>query len=219
MLVFKTLLLCKCSIERWCHVSNTQPFSRRMVATAVLGWKVNKRRTPPGAVFAGVEALAGERVGNQRLAVETHADAVRGLARGYIYRASGVPAAVGGYLAHDQAVLHALLISVMVFRQRRSNIRDQKLRAVRIAWTIRAKLRGHGSNDDSAVALEVCSKSATCRRTASKCSGNVLPRRSARRRIPAQAFALKQYRNWWPPVSKISDNEHTLPSLWDGKRV
>jgi hypothetical protein len=42
---------------------------------------------------------------------------------------------------------------------------------------------------------------------------------SARRRIPAQAFWLKKYRRGRSPVSKISDNEHTPPSLWDGARV
>ena len=45
------------------------------------------------------------------------------------------------------------------------------------------------------------------------------PRRSARRRIPAQAFGLKDSRRRWSPVSKISDNEHTLPSLRNGARV
>ena len=46
-----------------------------------------------------------------------------------------------------------------------------------------------------------------------------MPRFSARRRIPAQALALKKYRCGTSPVSKTSDNEHTLPSLWDGTPV
>ena len=49
--------------------------------------------------------------------------------------------------------------------------------------------------------------------------GNALPRASARRRIPAQAFALKKYRCGTSPVSKTSDNEHTVASLWDGAPV
>jgi hypothetical protein len=49
--------------------------------------------------------------------------------------------------------------------------------------------------------------------------GNARPRRSARRRIPAQALGLKKYRRRTPPISKISDNEHTTSSLGDGARV
>ena len=45
------------------------------------------------------------------------------------------------------------------------------------------------------------------------------PRFSARRSIPLHAFGLKKYRRGTSPVSKISDNEHTPPSLWDGTRV
>src|SRR5690606_32250379 len=39
-----------------------------------------------------------------------------------------------------------------------------------------------------------------------------------RRRIPAHALAVKKYRCGRSPVSKISDNEHTAPSLWDSSR-
>jgi hypothetical protein len=49
--------------------------------------------------------------------------------------------------------------------------------------------------------------------------GNRFPRPAARRKIPAQALALKKYRCGTSPVSKTSDNEHTLPSLWDGTSV
>jgi hypothetical protein len=49
--------------------------------------------------------------------------------------------------------------------------------------------------------------------------GNSFPRFSARRRIPAQALALKKYRRGRSPVSKISDNEHTPSSLRNGARV
>ena len=42
-----------------------------------------------------------------------------------------------------------------------------------------------------------------------------MPRFSARRRIPAQAFAVNENRCGTPPVSKISDNEHTAASLRD----
>lgn len=47
------------------------------------------------------------------------------------------------------------------------------------------------------------------------CRGNSLPRLTARRRIPAQARALKKYRRGTSPVTKISDNEHTPASLRD----
>ena len=60
---------------------------------------------------------------------------------------------------------------------------------------------------------------ATAFSAACKCGGNARPRDSARRKIPAQAFALKEYRCGTSPVSKTSDNEHTLPSLWDGASV
>ena len=43
-----------------------------------------------------------------------------------------------------------------------------------------------------------------------------MPRPTARRRIPAQAFGVKKYRCGRSPVSKISDNEHTSPSLGNG---
>jgi hypothetical protein len=53
--------------------------------------------------------------------------------------------------------------------------------------------------------------------TASKVSrnivGNSLPRFSARRSIPAQAFALKEYRSGTPPVSKMSDKEDATAAL------
>jgi hypothetical protein len=61
--------------------------------------------------------------------------------------------------------------------------------------------------------------SATAFSAASKCGGNARPRASARRRIPAQARALKKYRCGTSPVSKTSDNEHTLSSLRDGTPV
>jgi hypothetical protein len=47
----------------------------------------------------------------------------------------------------------------------------------------------------------------------SNCAGNSRPRFAARRRIPAQAFALKKYRSGTSPVTKISDNEDTTASL------
>ena len=54
---------------------------------------------------------------------------------------------------------------------------------------------------------------ATCCKARSNIGGKSLPRLSARRRIPAQALALKKYRCGIGPVSKIDDNEHTLASL------
>jgi hypothetical protein len=56
-------------------------------------------------------------------------------------------------------------------------------------------------------------------RAASKWAGNVFPRFSARRRIPAQARALKKYRSGRAPVSKISDNEDATPSLRNSEEL
>ena len=79
--------------------------------------------------------------------------------------------------------------------------------------------RGDRWSYEPSIALEVGTEPATARRAASKGAGSVLPRFSARRRIPAHAFGLKQYRDRWAPVSKMSDNEQTAPSLGDGTRV
>lgn len=47
----------------------------------------------------------------------------------------------------------------------------------------------------------------------SNCAGNVLPLASARRMIPAHAFALKKYRCGIESCSSTCDNEHTAASL------
>jgi hypothetical protein len=44
-----------------------------------------------------------------------------------------------------------------------------------------------------------------------------LPRLAARRRIPAQAVALKKYRGGSAPVSKTSDNEDATAPLWNSE--
>jgi len=57
----------------------------------------------------------------------------------------------------------------------------------------------------------------SCPTTAAKaclnCSGNALPRFSARRSIPAHAFALKKNLGGMDVVSSTCDNEHTAASL------
>jgi hypothetical protein len=68
-------------------------------------------------------------------------------------------------------------------------------------------------NYNSAVKFKIGAESATCRSACAKGSGNVFPRFAARRRMPEQAFALKQYGRRWSPVSKIADNEDATPSL------
>lgn len=69
---------------------------------------------------------------------------------------------------------------------------------------------GFTTSDSAATALRACAKA----------SGNFLSRLSARRSIPAHAFGLKEYRDRWSPVvSRISDNEQTLPALRHGARV
>ena len=75
--------------------------------------------------------------------------------------------------------------------------------------------RGFGSDDVDVVFLapSCVPAFATAFSAASKAGGNARPRASARRRIPAQARALKKYRCGTSPVSKTSDNEHALPSL------
>ena len=48
-------------------------------------------------------------------------------------------------------------------------------------------------------------------------AGNSRPRLSARRRIPAHAFGLKEYFAGTPDVSTTSDNEHAAASLWNSE--
>jgi hypothetical protein len=54
---------------------------------------------------------------------------------------------------------------------------------------------------------------ATLASAAARKSGKFFPPFAARRRIPAQAFALKKYRCGTAPVSKMSDNEDATASL------
>ena len=54
---------------------------------------------------------------------------------------------------------------------------------------------------------------ATCCKTWRSIIGSSFPRFSARRKIPRQAFAVKQYRRRWSPISKVSDNDNTPPPL------
>jgi hypothetical protein len=55
---------------------------------------------------------------------------------------------------------------------------------------------------------------ATASSASRKGAGRSFPRFAARRRIPAQAFALKKYRRGTlPESSRMSDNEHTTASL------
>jgi hypothetical protein len=63
-----------------------------------------------------------------------------------------------------------------------------------------------------------CALDASAAASKAWCSvvGSSLPLRSARRRMPLQAFALKKYRGGTGPVSKMSDNEETPASLRDG---
>jgi len=71
--------------------------------------------------------------------------------------------------------------------------------------------------DETASASGIDGWGRICEATASRAdfnaSGSSLPRFSARRRIPRQAVPLSQYRCGNSPVSKISDNEDTPPSL------
>ena len=57
------------------------------------------------------------------------------------------------------------------------------------------------------------SASTTDRSALSRFDGRAFPRLSARRRIPAHAFALKKNRCGTTPVSKVSNNEHTTAAL------
>ena len=57
------------------------------------------------------------------------------------------------------------------------------------------------------------SPSATRRSASKSANGRVLPLASARRSIPAQAFALKKYLGGIESVSSTCDNEHTAASL------
>jgi hypothetical protein len=50
-------------------------------------------------------------------------------------------------------------------------------------------------------------------------SGSALPRFSARRSIPAQAFPLKKNRGGIKPVSSTCDNEHAAASLGQAEEL
>jgi len=60
---------------------------------------------------------------------------------------------------------------------------------------------------------------ATCSNAIRSKGGNALARFAARRRIPAQAFALKKYRRGTPPASKMSDNEDATAALRDSEEL
>ena len=66
---------------------------------------------------------------------------------------------------------------------------------------------------DVAAECFVRSREATASSARRKGSGNFLPRFSARRSIPAQAFGLKKYWGSTGPVSKICESEHATPPL------
>src|SRR6185437_14467076 len=69
------------------------------------------------------------------------------------------------------------------------------------------------ARDQAAVDVEVRSRPATAMSARAKGRGNILPRFSARRRMPRQAVELSQYRCGNSPVSSMSDNEDTAAAL------
>jgi len=83
------------------------------------------------------------------------------------------------------------------------------------AACVQAVADAFGACDEPAVAVKVGSE-ATAAKASARDGGSDLPRFSARRRMPEQAFALKKYRGGTSPVSRMSDNEHTPSSLRDG---
>jgi hypothetical protein len=72
---------------------------------------------------------------------------------------------------------------------------------------------GEGGDEGVSIGAGLLSVAAAARRASCKRGGNSLPRFAARRRIPAQALALKKYRCGTSPVSKMSDNEQALAPL------
>jgi hypothetical protein len=70
---------------------------------------------------------------------------------------------------------------------------------------------GAAALHEGADALTIPSKAAL------RIGGNVRLHLSARRNIPAQALGLKQRRDRWPPISKISDNEDSTTGLGDSE--
>ena len=61
---------------------------------------------------------------------------------------------------------------------------------------------------------EPTASSASCKR-----SGNLFPRRSARLRIPRQAFGLKENSSATRSVSKTADNEDTTTTLGNSEAL
>jgi hypothetical protein len=66
--------------------------------------------------------------------------------------------------------------------------------------------------DESSITVEVGTE-ATASKASRRQGGSCLPRFSARRRMPRQAFWLKKYRGGTAPVSKMSDKEDTTAAL------
>jgi hypothetical protein len=82
------------------------------------------------------------------------------------------------------------------------------------ASSARTRLDASGDELSGGSFINTSAPPATICRARRKATGNVLPLVSARRRIPAQARALKKYRcGTLPESSSASDNEDTLPSL------
>ena len=63
----------------------------------------------------------------------------------------------------------------------------------------------------------ICARSATAVSACINGTGNVRPRLSARRRIPAQAAWLKKYLRGRSPVSNISDKHDSPAALWNSE--
>lgn len=78
----------------------------------------------------------------------------------------------------------------------------------RTSCRLAVRLQRSGNQRDIVGAVAATLASAAC-----KASGNALPRFPARRRIPAQAVALKKYRGSTGPVSSIEDSEHATAPL------
>ncbi|MGD9643891.1 MAG: hypothetical protein AB7V08_14280 [Elusimicrobiales bacterium] len=71
------------------------------------------------------------------------------------------------------------------------------------------------SGNEVIVPVPAITLSSACRNW----TGNALPRRAARRRMPAQAFGLKKYCGGTFPASKMSDNEDTAASLGSSEEL
>jgi len=160
------------------------------------------------------------RSNHERLALEVQPPAGAGAGvpcRRHVDRASGVVPAEADHLAVHLS-FHRLRDTGVVPANRPTALHGglPERRSYRIlagAFADPLEAAGGEAGRDVSFAGLVSSWEATARSARRKSSGRALPRFSARRRIPAQAFGLKENRGSAGPISKVEESEHATAPL------